>query len=49
MIRLATAFGLALLLTGCGLEGPPVAPQPKERPATGVKVTGDARMGVVWR
>ncbi|WP_193140607.1 MULTISPECIES: argininosuccinate lyase [unclassified Meridianimarinicoccus] len=49
MIRLAAAFGLAFLLTGCGLEGPPVAPPPKEKPATGVKVTGDARVGVVKR
>mgnify|MGYP006286886759 CR=1 FL=1 len=40
-------FAVALLLSACGVEGPPVPPPPKEKPAAGVSVTGSAEAGVV--
>lgn len=39
------AWTAALILTGCGVDGPPVTPAAPVQP--GVTITGDARMGVV--
>ena len=36
----------ALILSGCGVDGPPEVPRMADQP--GVTVTGDARMGVVF-
>lgn len=39
---------LALLtLAACGADGAPSAAAPASAPATGVSISGDARMGVV--
>ena len=35
-----------LALTACGVDGPPIRPEP-DPPAPGVTVSGDARIGVV--
>lgn len=35
-----------LALTACGVDGPPIRPEP-ETPRPGVTVSGDARIGVV--
>ena len=43
MKRLALAA--ALVLSGCGVDGPPRVPQAAP---TGVTVTGEARMGAVF-
>lgn len=40
------ALAAVLALSGCGVDGPPVAPLAQAQP--GVAVTGDARMGVVF-
>lgn len=40
------AFALAVVLSGCGVDGPPEVPRTADQP--GVTVTGDARMGVVF-
>ena len=40
------AFALAVVLSGCGVDGPPEVPRLAAQP--GVTVTGDARMGVVF-
>lgn len=40
------AFALAVVLSGCGVDGPPEVPRAADQP--GVTVTGDARMGVVF-
>ena len=40
------AFALAVVLSGCGVDGPPEVPRMADQP--GVTVTGDARMGVVF-
>lgn len=40
------AFAVALILSGCGVDGPPVAPVAQAGP--GVTITGDARMGAVF-
>lgn len=40
------ALAAALILSGCGVDGPPEVPRDADRP--GVTVTGDARMGVVF-
>ena len=46
MIRcLATLALLATTLAGCGADGPPQ--RPADAPASGIAVTGEARMGVV--
>ena len=37
---------IVLLLAACGVDGPPVRPEP-ETPKPGVTVSGDARIGVV--
>lgn len=42
--RLAVAA--ALVLSGCGVDGPPVAPLTRAEP--GVTITGDGAMGVVF-
>ena len=36
----------ALILSGCGVDGPPEVPRLAAQP--GVTVTGDARMGAVF-
>ncbi|MDO8882516.1 MAG: hypothetical protein U0934_21445 [Pseudotabrizicola sp.] len=41
MIRFIGVLLTVGVLAGCGADGPP------ERPSSGVKVTGDARIGVV--
>ena len=48
MRRLALAA--ALVLTGCGVDGPPVTPsaQAQPQPQPGVTITGDGAMGVVF-
>ncbi len=38
---------LALLLAGCGVDGAPTPPEPKQAPVAGVRISGDAYMGVV--
>jgi len=40
------AVAAALILSGCGVDGPPVAPVAQAQP--GVTITGDAAMGVVF-
>ena len=46
MIRRLAVFGaLAATLAGCGADGPPQ--RPADAPASGISVTGEARMGVV--
>ena len=40
------AFLALLTLTACGVDGPPVRPEPGA-PPPGVTVSGDARIGVV--
>ena len=47
-MRIAFLFALGLVLAGCGVDGDPE--RPAERPAakTGVSISGDARIGVVW-
>ena len=42
--RLAALALLASTLAGCGADGPPQ--RPSEAPASGIAVTGEARMGV---
>ncbi len=40
-------LGLTLLaLVGCGVDGPPSPPPPKPEPHSGIRVSGEARMGV---
>ncbi|WP_198731797.1 hypothetical protein [Paracoccus tegillarcae] len=36
----------ALLVTACGVDGPPERPSPRLEQQVGVSVTGDARFGV---
>ena len=43
--RLAVLGALAATLAGCGADGPPQ--RPPDAPASGISVTGEARMGVV--
>ena len=40
------AVAAALVLSGCGVDGPPLAPVARAEP--GVTITGDAAMGVVF-
>ena len=40
------AFAAALVLSGCGVDGPPEVPREAAQP--GVTVTGEARMGAVF-
>ncbi|MBB1490700.1 MULTISPECIES: hypothetical protein [unclassified Paracoccus (in: a-proteobacteria)] len=40
------AFAAALVLSGCGVDGPPEAP--RAGPAPGVSISGDATMGVIF-
>jgi predicted small lipoprotein YifL len=42
--RLAVLGALAATLAGCGADGPPQ--RPSDAPASGIAVTGEARMGV---
>ena len=46
MVRTLTVVAAALVLSGCGVDGPPVAPMAQAQP--GVTVTGDARIGAVF-
>jgi predicted small lipoprotein YifL len=43
--RLAALAVLSAILAGCGADGPPQ--RPSDAPASGIAVTGEARMGVV--
>ena len=45
MIRRLAALALAATLAACGADGPPL--RPSDAPASGIVVTGEARMGVV--
>lgn len=45
MTRLILATATVLALAGCGADGMPMATA--DTPATGVTISGDARMGVV--
>ncbi len=45
--RLGIAAAALLTLAACGADGPPRAPEPAAAaPATGVSVSGEARIGV---
>ena len=49
-VRAAAALLPALLLAGCGADGPPVPPgPPPPEAATGATVTGQASLGVAGR
>jgi predicted small lipoprotein YifL len=45
MIRALVALAVLATLAGCGADGPPQ--RPADAPASGIAVTGEARMGVV--
>jgi predicted small lipoprotein YifL len=45
MIRCLAAIAVLAALAGCGADGPPL--RPSDAPASGIAVTGEARMGVV--
>lgn len=49
MTKLALAAIAALLVAGCGVDGPPIRPQAKAevQAQPGVTVSGEARFGVV--
>lgn len=46
MRTLTIAAAAALILSGCGVDGPPVAPVAQLQP--GVTVSGELRTGVVF-
>ena len=48
MKPILTMLGLALTLAACGADGEPVPPAPKSEPATGtgIRVSGNARVGI---
>lgn len=43
---LVLAKGVLFMLSGCGVEGAPQAPQPA--PPPGLSIQGDARIGVTF-
>ncbi|MCA3437864.1 MAG: hypothetical protein INF48_11165 [Rhodobacter sp.] len=45
MTRCFAALAVLAALAGCGADGPPL--RPSDAPASGIAVTGEARMGVV--
>jgi predicted small lipoprotein YifL len=45
MIRRLAALATLATLAGCGADGPPQ--RPSDAPASGIVVTGEARMGMV--
>ncbi|MCA3447051.1 MAG: hypothetical protein INF93_10080 [Rhodobacter sp.] len=45
MIRCFAALAVLAALAGCGADGPPL--RPSDAAASGIAVTGEARMGVV--
>lgn len=46
MSRIFTVLGLALALAGCGVDGEPIRPEPKQATGSGVRVSGTARVGI---
>lgn len=46
MIRTAILLGLMLGLGACGADGEPQPPAPKATSASGIRVSGSARVGV---
>ncbi len=38
--------GLAALLAGCGVDGPPIPPDDREPPASGITISGTVKAGV---
>lgn len=44
ILALAAALGLA----ACGADGPPLSPSRDARPDPGIRLTGDARLGLSW-
>ena len=46
MIR---ALILLLALAACGVEGPPLPPEPEAEPTAGVEVSGVVEVGVAGR
>ncbi len=47
MIRRFAALAVLAALAGCGADGPPQ--RPSDAAASGIAVTGEARMGVVTK
>jgi predicted small lipoprotein YifL len=45
MIRCLAALAIVATLAGCGADGPPQ--RPSDAAASGIAVSGEARMGVV--
>lgn len=46
MTRALGALGLALILAACGADGEPQPPAPKPDSASGLRVSGTARVGI---
>ena len=45
-MRLLIFLGGLALLAACGVDGKPIPPDSRERPAGGINISGNAKMGV---
>lgn len=48
MIQRFLILGMIATLAACGVDGAPKPPPPKPAQSTGVSISGDARVGVVY-
>ncbi|RJL02817.1 argininosuccinate lyase [Paracoccus aestuarii] len=46
VIIVAIVVVAALVLSGCGVDGPPERPEPRLQQQIGISIGGDARIGV---
>lgn len=48
-MRIVTLILILLTLAACGADGEPLAPASRSEPATGLKISGEAKIGVSTR